>query len=44
MRNFCPLSDGVGVIMVRFADRLSALQSNVFADMDRAKQQSVVFG
>lgn len=31
-------------LMVRFADRLSALQSNVFADMDRAKQQAVVSG
>jgi aspartate/methionine/tyrosine aminotransferase len=30
--------------MVRFADRLAALQSNVFADMDRAKQAAVATG
>jgi aspartate/methionine/tyrosine aminotransferase len=30
--------------MVRFADRLAALQSNVFADMDRAKQAAVAAG
>jgi aspartate/methionine/tyrosine aminotransferase len=30
--------------MVRFADRLSALQANVFADMDRAKQQAIAVG
>jgi aspartate/methionine/tyrosine aminotransferase len=30
--------------MVRFADRLAALQSNVFADMDRAKQAAIAAG
>ncbi len=30
--------------MVHFADRLASLQTNVFADMDRAKQQAVAAG
>ncbi len=30
--------------MVCFAERLSALQSNVFADMDQAKQQAIAAG
>jgi aspartate/methionine/tyrosine aminotransferase len=32
------------MLMLPFADRLTSLQSNVFADMDRAKQQAIAAG